>query len=53
MIILKDWLGKEKKAVCKKCGNEHVDIKTEKGFYCMDCWHEYPEGFKTVGWNFV
>jgi len=53
MPTLDKWISKGDD-VCASCGNKDVHIKSDTGKkYCMSCWHEYPEGFKTTGWNFI
>jgi len=62
MKTLDDYLNPKKKEKPKQqpqikgkrcsCGKKAV-IKTATSYYCMDCWHEYPEGFMTRGWDFI
>jgi hypothetical protein len=50
------WVGKPKPnpKICHVCLSKHVAIKSDSGkAYCMECWHDYPEGFKTTGWDFI
>jgi len=30
-----------------------VHDKDENEYYCSNCWHRYPTGFKCSGWDFV
>jgi hypothetical protein len=45
---------KQQPANGKRCScGKRADIKTNTSVYCMDCWHNYPEGFMTRGWDFI
>lgn len=44
----------DKMNLCKICYDKADihDIDVDE-YYCMTCWHNYPTGFKTRGWEFV
>lgn len=42
---------KESQKLCG-CGKQ-ANIKCKDKYYCMSCWHKYPEGFLTTGWDFI
>ena len=37
--------------ICSAPADIH-DTDTNE-YYCITCWHKYPTGFKSVGWEFV
>jgi len=44
---------KDIKCFTEGCDNWASVVDTDENkYYCSECWHSYPTGFKTRGWDF-